>query len=344
MCISCCIWWWQLWTRSWLAIEAPAHSVYPLARLWWKNDRWDCCAFVELLLSKFGLVMDPVHSRQPLVWLVFWFLLWFVWWLSFLRTFAALICSARFCFLSRYCIWATAIHRKRKKIQEFWRCLITAKNSIAIQSAAICGLTFIRWVMLCEWHCVGENWCEWRWVDLILGEWCWASDILNEWCLRKWNWVRHVCVRDICVSDVEWVICAWVTVVEWCWMSEICVNDVDWSDVEWVIWVWMILCEWCWVGDVCVSDIGWVIFVWVIFEWVIFVCVKDVGRRGEGGGGGLQAKKGGRDCVHRKASDDAVAFCGVMRWQLLWLLMAGLSVQPRGLFKTIVDLLRRGIA
>ena len=52
-----------------LALASTLHSVCPLARGWWENDRWDwslCCR------GDFGLVMDPVHSAGSVVWLVFW--------------------------------------------------------------------------------------------------------------------------------------------------------------------------------------------------------------------------------------------------------------------------------
>ena len=158
VCDSCRIWWWQLWTGSALA-GYPKYLLKPVGletgsvsgfvcRAWrWLQhsarptlwhvddgktiDEIGHCAVLELHYWVNSALWWTLYIAQAALfgW-CFGPLLCFVWWFSLLRTFAALICSARFSpnslrsplatlascnFISCYCILAAAIHLSQAK-------------------------------------------------------------------------------------------------------------------------------------------------------------------------------------------------------------------------------------
>ena len=70
----------------------------PLARWWWENDRWDWSLCCRGYWVNSALWWTLYIAQAALFGWCFGSLLCFVWWFSLLRTFAALICSARFSF------------------------------------------------------------------------------------------------------------------------------------------------------------------------------------------------------------------------------------------------------
>ena len=124
-----CLFW------SWSSAAPDIGFNTPLGLPFGENDRWDwslCCCRASLL-SEFGLAMTLYMAHAALFGWYFGLLPCFVWWFSLLRTFASLICSARFSpnslwsplatlafcnFISCYCILATAIHLSRTQEEQ----------------------------------------------------------------------------------------------------------------------------------------------------------------------------------------------------------------------------------